>query len=135
MIAPSPQVAFNHVFQLLSGTTNGLLWIRRLLGYRDRLLILKACFHQAALVVNAALVTIYITDMHLNSGDVVIETIQHAFNYGFRMIRKFLVTFYITIGIDLNVHYFSFSYEIYINGAVFKGVQANAHAILRRGAS
>jgi hypothetical protein len=105
VIVQPPEGALDQPDQFIGSAVDGLVQGRGLVSHRNRLAILQAGFHQATHVVIAALfVTIFITQMNFHPRDVIADSTQGTFHNTTDLSGQRLVTFDITVGIDLDLH-------------------------------
>jgi hypothetical protein len=71
---------------------------------RDGLAAFEAGFHHAALVVLATLVAALVAQVDLHSRDVIADSAQGTLHYATDLSGQRLVTFDVTVGIDLDLH-------------------------------
>ena len=71
----------------------------------DRLATFEACFqHATHIVVAAFLVAVLIAQVDLHSRDVIPESVQGTLHHAAYLSGQLLVTFDVTVGIDLDLH-------------------------------
>ena len=71
---------------------------------RDGLAAFEAGFDHAALVVLSVLIAVLIAQMHFHSRDVAADSAERTLYLAGDLSRQPLVTFDVTVGIDLNLH-------------------------------
>lgn len=71
---------------------------------RDRLAAFEAGFHRATHVIAALLLAVLITQVDLHSRDVIADSAQSTLDYVTDLSGQRLMTFDVTIGVDLDLH-------------------------------
>ena len=71
---------------------------------RDRLAAFEAGFHRAMHVIAALLFAVLITQVDLHSRDVIADSAQSTLDYVTDLSGQRLMTFDVTIGVDLDLH-------------------------------
>jgi hypothetical protein len=71
---------------------------------RDRLAAFEAGFHRATHVIAALLLAVLITQVDLHSRDVIADSAQSTLDYVTDLNGQRLVTFDVTVGVDLDLH-------------------------------
>jgi hypothetical protein len=104
LIAQPPESALDQSGQLIRSAVNGLVQGRSLVSDRDRLVAFEAGFHRAMHVIAALLFAVLITQMDLHSRDVIADSTQGILHYATDLNGQRLMTFDITVGIDLDLH-------------------------------
>ena len=81
MIVQSAQSALYGPLQFIGSAIDGLVQVRCLVSNGRGLATLEACFHHAALVVLAALMSVFIAEVNFHPRDVFSEAAEGAFDH------------------------------------------------------
>jgi hypothetical protein len=104
LIVQPPESALDQSGQLIRSAVNGLVQGRSLVSDRDRLVAFEADFHRTTHVIAALLFAVLITQVDLHSRDVIADSAQSTLDYVTDLSGQRLVTFNITVGVDLDLH-------------------------------
>lgn len=101
----APQVTFNRALKPLSGAIEGLVEGCCVVFDSGGLAPLEVRLYDAAFVVQTALVSVLVAEMHVHPGDLPGISAKSAFHRAFDMGSEFLTTGNIAICIDLDLHW------------------------------
>jgi len=95
-IERSPQLLYRASIRILQGRgmVRGRLWMH---ACQPRL-------HQASLVIIAGLVGVYVAEVDLDAGDLILEPAKGLLNFDFDFAAQVAVGVDVVVGIDLNLH-------------------------------
>jgi hypothetical protein len=106
---------FEQALELVAGAAKCQILVGRVVIHGHRLMMGKPGFHRATHVGIAGLVTVLLTHMHFNAGDVVLEAAQGLIEFGVRPAFKRFTGLDGVVGVDLNLHVF-FSFQTAAHG-------------------
>lgn len=100
----------NGPLELGRSSVNGLGQSKSIVAHGDGLQAAQVRLHPAADVAPAHGMPSVPAEMNFHESDPIDITIQRAFNYAFDPERQFIVTVYVLIGVDANLHFGSASF-------------------------
>jgi len=72
----------------------------------NRLVAFQARFHQAAFVISPGFVSVLVTEMHFDAGDMFRQVAHGALHCGFGLVGQRFATRDVIVGVDLDFHDF-----------------------------